>query len=62
MDFAFTGDKKKKTGPTKKWTPKMIKDELTALDAKIEEAKTREGNTEVRDAILDKAQFLKDEA
>jgi hypothetical protein len=40
----------------------MIKDELTALDAKIEEAKTREGDTEVRDAILDKAQFLKDEA
>lgn len=35
---------------------------MAELEAKIEEAKTREGDTEVRDAILDKAQFLKDEA
>lgn len=62
MDFAFTGDKKKKTGPSKKWTAKQIKDELASLEAKIEETKEREGDTEVRDAILDKAQFLKDEA
>lgn len=40
----------------------MVKEELALLEAKIEEAKTREGDTEVRDAILDKAQFLKDEA
>lgn len=62
MDFAFTSDKKKSTGPTKKWTSRMIKDELASLDQKIEEAKTREGDMEVRDAILDKAMFLKDEA
>ena len=62
MDFAFTSDKKKKTGPTKKWTSKQIKDEIAALDLKIEEAKTREGDIEVRDAILDKAKFIKDEA
>lgn len=62
MDFAFTSDKKKKNGPTKKWTAKMIKDELASHDQKIEEAKTREGDMEVRDAILDKALFLKDEA
>ena len=62
MDFAFTSDKKKKTGPTKKWTQKQIKEEIAKFDAKIEEAKGREGDMEVRDAILDKAQFIKDEA
>ena len=55
MDFAFTSDKKKKTGPTKKWTSKQIKEEIAKFDAKIEEAKGREGDMEVRDAILDKA-------
>lgn len=62
MDFAFTSDKKKYTGPSKKWTQKQIKDEIDKLDLKIEEAKSREGDMEVRDAILDKAQFIKDEA
>ena len=62
MDFAFTGSMKKKTGPTKKWTSKQIKEEVVKFDAKIEAAKEREGDSEVRDAVLEKAQFLKDEA
>ena len=62
MDFGFTSDKKKKTGPSKKWTQKQIAEELKKFDNKIEEAKEREGDVEVRDAILDKAEFLKDEA
>ncbi len=35
MDFAFTGSMKKKTGPTKKWTSKQIKEEMAKYDAKI---------------------------
>jgi 26S proteasome regulatory subunit N7 len=62
MDFAFGATVNKKKGPTKKWTPKMVKEELAKFDTKIEEAKSREGDSEVRDATLDKAQFLKDEA
>ena len=62
MDFAFTGSMKKKTGPTKKWTSKQIKEEIAKFDTKIADAKTREGDSEVRDAVLEKAQFLKDEA
>jgi len=61
MDFAFTSDKKKYTGPSKKWTQKQLKDELAAFDKKIQEAKDTEGDMEVRDCIIDKAQFLKDE-
>lgn len=55
-------DRKKKTGPTKKWTQKQIEEELKKFDQKIVECKEREGDIEVRDAILDKADFLKDEA
>lgn len=62
MDFAFGGEKKKRMGPSKKWTSKLIKEELAKFDTKIEEAKSREGDSEVRDATVDKAQFLKDEA
>lgn len=63
MDFAFNNsEKKKSTGPSKKWTAKQLKDEIAALDVKIEEAKAREGDMEVRDAMLNKAQFIKDEA
>lgn len=40
----------------------MIKDELVKFDKKIEEAREREGDIEVRDAILEKAEFMKDEA
>lgn len=58
----FTTDSKKPKGPTKKWTEKMIKEELQKFDKKIEEAREREGDIEVRDAILEKAEFLKNEA
>ena len=61
MDFGSSVTKKS-TGPTKKWTEKMIKDELKKFDEKIAEAKEREGDVEVRDNILDKALFLKNEA
>jgi 26S proteasome regulatory subunit N7 len=62
MDFAFTGSMKKRAGPTKKWTSKQIKDEVAKFDTAIETAREREGDLEVRDAVLEKAQFLKDEA
>jgi len=62
MDFGFTSDKKKKTGPSKKWTAKQITEELVKLDKKIEDAKEREGDVDVRDAILNKAEWLKEEA
>lgn len=62
MDFALSGENKKKRGPTKKWTEKMIKEELAKFDKKIEDAKEREGEIEVRDAILEKAEFMKEEA
>lgn len=53
---------KKKKGPSKKWTQKEIEEELKKFDTKIEDAKTSAGDVEVRDAILDKAEFLKEEA
>jgi 26S proteasome regulatory subunit N7 len=61
MDFSLNEHKKKK-GPSKKWTEKLIKEELSKFDKKIEEAREREGDIEVRDAILEKAEFMKDEA
>ena len=59
-DFGF-GSKKKKV-PTKKWTQKEIDVKVSEFEARRKEAEEREGQTEVRDAIFDKAQFLKDEA
>ena len=41
---------------------KKLEEELKKFDQKIAEAKEREGEIEVRDAILDKADFLKTEA
>lgn len=61
MDLAFIEGGKKK-GPSKNWTEKEIEEELKKLDDKIEDAKNQAGDVEVRDAILDKALFLKDEA
>jgi 26S proteasome regulatory subunit N7 len=60
-DFGFSSGTKKK-GPTKKWTDKEVTAELKKFDKKKEEALEREGDVEVRDCILEKAQFLKDEA
>ena len=62
MDFGFTSDKKKKTEPSKQWTEKEIKAKIAEFDEKIAGAKEREGDIEVRDAILDKAEWIKDEA
>lgn len=62
MDLGFTDQSRKKKEPTKKWTEQEIEEELKKFDAKIEEQKEQAGEVEVRDAILDKALFLKDEA
>ena len=62
MDLAFTDNSQKKRGPSKNWTEAEIEQEIKKLDAKIEEAKEQQGDVEVRDAILDKAVFLKEEA
>lgn len=63
MDLAFGIDQSKANkGPSKNWTEKEIEEELKKLDDKIEDAKTNQGDVEVRDAILDKAMFLKQEA
>lgn len=53
---------KKQKGPSKEWTEKEIEEELKKFDQKIEEQKEQAGDVEVRDAILDKALFLKNEA
>jgi 26S proteasome regulatory subunit N7 len=61
---AITGDTSalRNRKPTKNWTEKEIQEELKKHDDKIEEAKNTAGDMEVRDAILDKAEFLKNEA
>lgn len=60
MDLAFTAEGgNKKRGPSKQWTEKEIEEELKKHDDKIQEAKEQAGDVEVRDAILDKAVFLK---
>src|ERR1700733_15265938 len=61
MDSMF-GDQPKKKFPTKHWSAKEIEEELKKFDEKVEEAKTSAGDVEVRDLILDKALFLKQEA
>jgi len=44
----------------KKWTVKEINKELERLDAAIKEAEEVKGDVDVRDAMYDKALFLKD--
>lgn len=61
MDYSLSGEKKKVTGPTKKWTKKMIDEELKKFEDRETEAKEREGDLEVRDAVLDRALFYKNE-
>ena len=62
MNLGFSSGKTKKTGPSKKWTDKEIEQKIKEFDKKIEDCKEREGDVEVRDNILDKAEWLKDEA
>lgn len=49
-------------GNKKHWTEKAIEEELKKWDAKIEDAKQTAGDVEVRDFMLDKALFLKNDA
>ena len=44
------------------WSDKEIEDEIKRFDDKVEEAKKTEGDMEIRDIILDKANFLKNDA
>jgi len=62
MDIAFTGETKKKKEPTKKWTEAEIEAELKSFEAKIKDSRENQGEIEVRDNILDKAEFLRYEA
>ena len=61
MISGFVSDKVKKKGPSKKWTKAELDAELKKFDAKIAEAKEREGDTEIRDYTFDKAEFIKNE-
>ena len=61
MEFNFGGEIKNKKKSTKNWDDRSKKAELAKFDAKIQEAKDREGDQEIRDATFDKAQFMKDE-
>ena len=62
MDIAFSGEQKIKKGPSKKWSQGEIEAEIRKIDAKIEDAKENQGDTEVLDFILDKAEFYRYEA
>jgi 26S proteasome regulatory subunit N7 len=62
MDITFTGENKVRTAPTKKWTETEIEVELKKFDDKVKDARENQGEIEVRDAILDKAEFLRYEA
>ena len=61
---AITGESSahRKKAPSKNWTEKEIQEEIKKWDDKIEEFKNTAGDVEVRDAILDKGLFLKNEA
>ena len=55
-------EKKNKDDKKKKWTVKEIEAEIVRLDLAIKEAEEIKGEIDVRDAMLDKAEFLKDVA
>ena len=59
MDLAFTGEQKKKRGPTKQWSEGEISAELQKFEGKIKDCRENQGEIEVRDAMLDKAEFLR---
>ena len=58
MDIAFQSETKKK-GPTKQWSEGEIEAELKKYEDKIKDARENQGDIEVRDTILDKAEFLR---
>ena len=62
MDLAFSGQQKKKKERTKEWSQGEIEAEIRKIDAKIEDAKENQGDMEVLDFTLDKAEFYRYEA
>ena len=62
MELAFSGEQKVKKGPTKKWSQGEIEAEIRKIEAKIQDARENQGEIEVRDLILDKAEFYRYEA
>jgi len=59
MDLAFTGESKVRKGPSKKWSEGEIEAELKKFEDKIKDCRENLGEIEVRDAILDKAEFYR---
>lgn len=57
MDIAFLGEGQKKRTPTKTWSEGEIAAKLKEFEDKIADAKENQGEIEVRDHILDKAEF-----
>ena len=62
MNLGFTSGKVRKTAPSKKWTEREIEQKIKDFDKRIEDSKEREGDVEVRDCVLEKAEWIKDEA
>jgi len=62
MDIAFSGESKAKRVATKKWSEGEVEAEMKKFDDKIKDAKENAGEIEVRDIIVDKAEFLRYEA
>ena len=59
MDIAFTGETAKKKGPSKKWSEGEIEAKMAEFDEKEKDFKENAGEIEIRDNILDKAEFLR---
>ena len=58
MDLNFTtGEDQKNRKPTKQWSEGEAAAKIKELDDKIEDSVKNQGEIEVRDAILDKAEF-----
>ena len=63
MEIAFTGEEvKKRTQRPGGWSEGEIQAELKKFDDKIQDCKEHNGEIEVRDAIVDKAEFYQYEA
>ena len=58
MDIAFLGESKKSRKPTKTWSEGEIEAQMKIFEDKIKDAKENQGEIEIRDITLDKAEFL----
>lgn len=58
----MSANQKKSAAAKRHWSDEEIAAELAKFDAKIEDSKANQGEIEVRDHILDKAKFLKNDA